>query len=243
VDRPEAIVLNRCILVELIETMFTTDDRGRLTGHAPHLYVLRTPELVICRCHADLDDKVATTLEGLSARSRDRPSEWAREYADYLGVLSSVAPLKSMRAGPLYGFPDLLAFEGTCISIVESNADLLRGGLDEWLRDVAVGLPMMAMVADGRAVSICTSVIASTTVHCAGVETLPDYRKRGLGVKVVAGWARTVQASGATPFYGTTFDNIASQRVAGRLGLTIVGAEFSLSCETGKTRKPHEKRD
>ncbi len=237
-DRQQAIVPNDSILVQLVETMFAADDRGRLKGDAPHLYILRTPELVICRCHADLADEIATTVEELSVRPRGLPREWAREYADYLGALSSVGPLMSMRAGQLYRFPDLLALEGTYISIVESHTDLLRGGLDEWLPDVAVGLPMVAMVADGRAVSICTSVIASMTVHSAGVETLPDYRRRGLGVQAVAGWARTVQASGPTPFYGTTFDNVASQRLAARLGLSLVGAEFSLTCETCSVQSP-----
>jgi GNAT superfamily N-acetyltransferase len=225
-DRQQRIVGNDPILVQLVETKFRTDDRGKLKGDAPHLYILRTPELVICRCHADLADEIATTVEELSVR----PREWAREYADYLGALSSVGPLTSMRVGQLYRFPDMLALKGTCISIVEGNTDLLRGGLDEWLPDVAVNLPMIAMVADGRAVSICTSVIASKAVHEAGVETLPDYRRRGLGVQAVAGWARTVQASGAVPFYATTFDNVASQRLAARLGLSLVGAEFSLTC-------------
>jgi hypothetical protein len=155
----------------------------------PHLYLLRSPELVICRYHTDLADEIATTVEELSVRPRSRPREWAREYADYLAALSSVGPLTSMRAGQLYRSPDLLAFEGTCISIVESNADLLRGGLDEWLPDVVVGLPM---VADGRA----------------------------------------VQESGTTPFYATTFDNVASQRLAARLGLSLIGAEFSLTYKT-----------
>ena len=232
-DRRPGIVGTDHILVQLVETKFRSDDRGRLKGDAPHLYILRTPELVICRCHADLADEIATTVEELSVRPRSRPREWARVYADYLAALSSVGPLTSMRAGQLYRFPDLPAFEGTCISIVESNADLLRGGLDEWLPDVAVGLPMIAMVADGRAVSICTSVIAATNaVHEADVETLPDYRRRGFGVQAVAGWARAVQASGATPFYATTFDNVVSQRLAARLGLSLVGAEFSLTYKT-----------
>lgn len=193
------------------------------------MYILRTPELVICRGHADLADEIPTAVEELSVRPRTRPREWAREYADYLAALSSVSPLTSMRAGQLYRFPDLLAFEGTCISIIESNADLLRGGLDEWLPDVAVGLPMIATVADGRAVLIFTSVIAANTVHEAGVETLPDYRRRGFGVQAVGGGARAVQASGATPFYATTFDNVESQGLAARLGLSLVGAEFSLT--------------
>jgi GNAT superfamily N-acetyltransferase len=235
-DREQAVVPDDHILIQLVEAMFSTDDRDRLNGDAPHLYILRTPELVICRCHADLPAEIATTVEQLSVRPRGRMREWAREYADYLRALSSVGPLTSMRAGQLYRFPDLLASEGSCISIVEDNAYLLRGGLDEWLPDSALGLPMVAMVADGRAVSICASVIAAKMVHSAGVETLPDYRRRGLGVQAVAGWARAVQAGGATPFYATTFDNVASQRLAARLGLSVVGAEFSLTCETGSVR-------
>src|SRR5215471_9049425 len=130
-DRQQAIPRNDHILVQLVEATFATDDRGRLKGNAPHLYILRTPELVICRCHAELPDDIATTVEQLSVRPRGRMREWAREYADYLRALSSVGPLTSMRAGQLYRFPDLLAFEGSCISLVEANADLLRGGLDE----------------------------------------------------------------------------------------------------------------
>jgi len=225
-------MLHDRILVELVETMFATDERGRLKGLAPHLYILRGAELVICRCHAELTDEIAITLEALSARRRGRPRDWACEYADYLRVLTLISPIKSMRAGPLYCFPTDFVSEPRCISIVESNSHLLSGGLDEWLPDVATGLPMMAVVDDGRAVSICTSVNASKLVHCAGVETLPDFRRRGFGSQAVAGWARRVQASGAIPFYATTFDNIASQQVAVRLGLHLVGAEFSLTCNT-----------
>ena len=114
---------NDRILVQLVETMFATNGRGRLKGDAPHLYILRTPELVICRCHADLADEVATTLEGLSVRPRGRPCEWVREYADYVGALCSMGPLMSIRVGHLYRFPDLLASEGTCISM--SRATLI----------------------------------------------------------------------------------------------------------------------
>jgi hypothetical protein len=97
-DRQQAIVLNDHILVQLVETKFRADERRRLKGDAPHLYIFRTPELVICRCHADLADEIATTVEELSVRPRGRPREWAREYAEYLGALSSVGPLTSMRA-------------------------------------------------------------------------------------------------------------------------------------------------
>jgi hypothetical protein len=67
-DRQQAIVPNDHILVKLVETKFRTDDRGRLKGDAPHLYILRAPNLVICRCHADLADEIAATVEQLPAR-------------------------------------------------------------------------------------------------------------------------------------------------------------------------------
>src|SRR6266702_1450087 len=109
-DRQQAIVPNDDILVQLVEATFATDDRGRLKGDPPHLYIHRTPEFVICRCPAHLPDEIATTVEELGVRPRGRMREWAREYAVYLRALSSVGSLMSMRAGPLYRFPDLLAF-------------------------------------------------------------------------------------------------------------------------------------
>jgi hypothetical protein len=213
--------------------MFGADARGRLTGRAPHLHILRTPGILICRCHAQLGDEVAGAIEALAHRPRGRPSEWAREYADYARLLAAAAPLKAIRSGPLYDFPGPVTLGEDAVSIDATNAGLLRGGLDEWLPDVAAGLPMSVTLAGGRAVAVCASVKASQVAHCAGVETLPQYRGRGFAAQAVAGWARAVMARGAAPIYGTTFDNLASQGVARRLGLRLIAAEFSIECQTG----------
>jgi GNAT superfamily N-acetyltransferase len=228
------------LLVRYVEAIFRADAHGRLVGDAPQFYVLRTPDGCIWRCHADLADEVATGFEKLCRQKRGRPSRWAQEYGDYLTLLAPAAPITAIRAGPLYCAPDQLTTDGAGIAVDERNAHLLCDGLDEWLPDVRGGLPMMAVVADGRAVAICASVCASATVHCAGVETLPAYRRKGFGARAVAGWAGAVQAKGATPFYGTTFDNIESQRVARRLGLNLVGTEFSIECGpiSGRLRGP-----
>jgi GNAT superfamily N-acetyltransferase len=146
-------------------------------------------------------------------------------------VLSSIAPLKAVRAGLLYSFPAELGSGYAAVSIGRDNAELLLGGLDEWRSGVAAGLPMLATLADGRAVSICASVKASNSAHCAGVETLPAYRGRGFASQAVAAWANAVRAAGAEPFYGTTFDNEPSHGVARRLGLILIGSEFSIECE------------
>jgi hypothetical protein len=224
-------LVDQRLLNDLAATMFGADERGRLVGHAPLLHILRTRDTVICRCHADLPDEVAAEIERIAWHPRGRPREWSHEYAGYVRLLSTTGPLKAIRAGPLYSFPDQSEGSDEAVGIHEGNADLLMHGLDEWRPDVVAGRPMAAMVVDGRAVSICTSVIASEAVHCAGVETLPEFRGRALATKAVASWARAVQARGSAPFYGTTFDNLASQGVARRLDLSLAAAEFSIECD------------
>jgi hypothetical protein len=167
-------------------------------------------------------------LAHIAERPRRRPTDWARDYADYANALAPAGPLTKIRSGPLYGFPASLPDGHGAVRIDETNADFLRGGLDEWLPDVADGTPMVAVVVDGRAVSVCASVRVSAAAHCAGVETLVDYRGRGLAALAVTAWARLVRAKGAAPVYGTTFDNLASQGVARALGLRLSASEFSV---------------
>jgi len=220
-------------LADCATSFMATDALGRITSGRARLYILRTAETVICRCHVSLSDEIAAKLQALAARPRGRPSEWAREYADYLAILSGAAPIKSVRAGPLYAFSDFSGSNVVATVIGVDNADLLSGGLDEWRQDVHAGLPMMAVVRDGRAVSICTSAAVSPTAHSAGVETVAAYRGRGFACQAVTAWACAVQALGAVPFYATTFDNLSSQGVARRLGLDLIGSEFSVECESG----------
>jgi hypothetical protein len=217
----------------LVDAMFQTDERGRLAGLAPHFYLLRTPKNVICRFHRDLADDVVCRLEGLSQRERGRPAQWQHEYGDYLGALATPKlRVAAMRAGPLYTFPDDLAPSGACTAITESNSHLLHNGLEEWLPGVASSQPFLAAIEGDRAVAVCATVSASQTAHCAGVETLAGYRGRGFAANAVAAWACAVRALGATPFYGTTFDNVSSQRIAQRLSLSLAASEFSAHCQS-----------
>jgi hypothetical protein len=218
-----------------VEAKFQTDERGRLLGSAPHFYLLRTPQNVICRFHADLADDVVLRLDGLSQRERGRPARWQSEYGDYLTALAaSNLGVVALRAGPLYTFPDEIAPSGAFAAIDESNSYLLRNGLEEWLPDIATGHPIFAAIEGNRAVAVCATVVASQKAHEAGVETLAAYRGKGFAADAVAGWAGAVRALGAMPFYGTTFDNISSQRVAQRLKLVVVASEFSVHCQSGR---------
>ncbi len=219
-------------LVEQVDALAGVDADGRrFNGSGLDLYVFRTPAWAICRCHARLAGDVVAELEAVARAPRGRPRDWQLEYGRYLSILGSVGRVTAMRAGPLYRVPAPPPEMAPATRITPANADLLRGGLDEWLPDVASGLPMCAAIVDGRAVSLCASAHAARGAHAAGVETLPAWRGRGLASQAVAAWAQAVLDEGGTPFYATTFDNLASQGVARRLGMQLVGSEFSLACE------------
>lgn len=217
-------------LDDLIASTFALDDRGRLTASSPALYLLRTRDAAFLRCHASLPDDCVAQLQAITAQPRGRPRDWAREYGAYLAALASVAPITSMRAGPLYSCPPDLAAPAGCVSLRPDNVDLLRGSaLEEWLPAAQSGqMLMMAAVEDGRPAALCASVHASAAFHQAGVETAPAWRGRGLAGRAVSARAERVRALGAEPLYGTTFDNLASQTVARRLGLALIGSEFSV---------------
>jgi hypothetical protein len=218
-------------LTGLVEASFETDRQGRLVGSAPHFYLLRTRRYAIWKFHRDLPLEVTRRLEDLCRRDRGRPSQWQCEYGDYLSTVAAAGqPVAAMRAGPLYIVPADLKQNGTSLIIDDGNSFLLCKGLEEWRPDVRWCRPMLVVVEDDHAIAVCASVSATQKAHCAGVETIPEYRGRGFAAMAVAAWARAVRDLGATPFYGTTFDNISSQLVARRLQLPLVGSEFSVRC-------------
>lgn len=225
--------MNAGALPALVEATFSVDGSGRMIGNepVPLFYVLRSRHGVLYRFHSDLTQTQVRGLGEIANRERSkRPREWPMEYGEYINILANSGHrVTAMRAGPLYAFPDTLAHRHACIPITEDNKDLLRGGLDEWIPAGAPPQPFMASIVEGRAVAICASVTRSSRAHAAGVETDPRFRRRGFATAVVAAWAHAVREQGAIPYYGTTFDNLASQGVARRLGMKAIASEFSVS--------------
>lgn len=215
-------------VLELVDRLVGADEKGRLSGAGPHLYVCRTTGAVLCRSHVDLTPNVAAALQRLALAPRGRPRDWPRELGQYLEVLAPVGPVTSIRAGLLYRVGDPPA--SPAVRITRSNAGLLRGGLEEWLPDVEAGGLIYAAIADGKAVSICASVKAVEGAHEAGVETLISHRGKGFAAAAVSAWAGAVQRLRATPFYGAAFDNLASQAVARRHRMDLVGSELTIAC-------------
>ena len=225
-------------VLKRVEALYRCDQRGRLVsvnqwngGAVPRFYLMRTAESAVCRFRADLPDDLVRRLEELSTQEpKDAPpGRLPALYSQYLDLLTSHAPVERIWAGPAYMSTRDVSPDASPMAIGDNNAHLLRRCFEDWLPDVPHRQPFMAMIEDDHAVSICASVRISDAVHCAGVETHVAHRQRGHAVNAVAGWAIAVRSLGATPFYSTSWENDASRRVAARLQLSLMAADFHVT--------------
>ncbi len=221
-----------------IEALDTHDERARIHavnqwdgGVAPRFFLGRTDAGHVWRFHADLPDKLAMALEKLC--HKEPPSSDLSQppihQETYIRLLAADKPVEQIWTGPAYWFPKDVIPDIHPVAINATNAALLHGGLEEWLPDIPHRHPFMAIIEAGHAVSVCASVRITDATHEAGVETLSAYRRKGHAVNVVAGWAVEVRNMGAIPLYSTSWENIASQNVAARLGLSMHGADFHIT--------------
>lgn len=222
-----------------VRALFTHDARSRLLfvnepgGEvpAPRLFLGRTREGNLLRLRADLPESLVVELEALCA---DEPvgQEFRREprHAEaYVRLLAGHAPVHGLWMGPAYRFTEYFEPSRPLVAVTGTNAELLRGGFEELVAELPDGRPFVALVEEGRAVSVCRSVRITSAAHEAGVETLPDFRGKGYAKDVVAGWARFVHALGAVPLYSTSRENTASQALAKGLRLAAYGADFHVT--------------
>ncbi|MFB3890772.1 MAG: GNAT family N-acetyltransferase [Phycisphaerae bacterium] len=231
---------NRRLMRIHVEALFAHDDRGRMVRvnepehrEAPRFFLGRTSDGNVWSFRHDVPDEVRLELE--SACLAEPPGE---EFllppygaTRYEQILARSGPIQRTSAGPAYWIPDDLPESPDTVQVTEDNSGLLRPHLEDWLPDVAARRPFVAcaVLIDGRAVSICCSVRTTGAAHEAGVETAPGFRARGCAMRAVAAWARTVRAMGAMPLYSTSWQNVASQALARKLGLRRYGADLHIT--------------
>lgn len=218
-----------------VTTLFRIDPSGRLRsvnepggGTAPRFFLGRTPDGNVWAVRHDLDEDLVQRLT--SVCEAEPPGVDADLAPDatlpYLDVLAADQPVEKIWTGPAYRFPSLVPEPSGTVAVTSENASVLTPYLEAWIPDAAVGVPMCAAVEDGKAVSVCCSVRVGAGAHEAGVETHPEFRQRGHGVRAVAAWATAAVSSGSLPLYSTSWENEASQGVARKLGLVQFGSDF-----------------
>ncbi|MEM7220710.1 MAG: GNAT family N-acetyltransferase [Pseudomonadota bacterium] len=148
-----------------------------------------------------------------------------QQHADRLGD-ELIAVLRPSGASRYWGGPaarlKTMTAEAAALAplfrVLPACESLLQPLLADWVPDLEHRHPMLAVVVEGRAVAVCATVRDAHGLHEAGVETAPEWRRRGCGVIAVAAWVQAVLAGGARPLYTTTWDNRASLAVARRCG-------------------------
>lgn len=221
-----------------VEALFTCDEAGRLIAvnerrgaPAPRVFVGRTVEGARAWCRNDLDPALVEELTALAdSLAPGLPSEAELDViVPFAAVLERSTPVERTFAGPAFACPTKIEVAADTTPVTPRNANVLERWLDEWLEDVAEGLPFEAVLEEGHAVSLCCSVRVTPDAHEAGVETRPEFRGRGHALEAVAGWAAAVHDLGRLPLYSTSWDNHASRAVARKLGLVQFGADFHLT--------------
>lgn len=223
-----------------VEVLFTQDENGCLqrineplgdAKPAPRFFFGCTNEGPICKFRHDLPDNIVTQLkevavaEPMSLNSQKIPSGH-RQFED---ILQSHAPIERVWIGPAYRFPEQIAPPTNVVRLSPTNVDFLKGNFAEMVSELNSLQPYLAVIEDSQAVSICRSVRSSSRAHEAGIDTLAGYRRRGYATSVVAAWALAVRALNLIPLYSTSWDNVASQRVAQRLGLVQYGVDYHVT--------------
>ena len=222
-----------------IDAWFTHDPEGRIVstkepggGPAPRFFLGRTGEGNLWRVRHDVPPDTARQLVEL-ARNEPVHDDLRAAPGNLDAMMDALRkdhePLED--SGPAYRFPDDLPAPANVTRITRANLDLLRRivpDMDDLERDFEQCEPSTAIVVDGAAVADCYSSCLTMRAAEAGVVTLDDYRGRGYASAVVAAWAHILRDSGRIPLYSTTWDNLASQGVARKLGLIQYAADLWL---------------
>jgi RimJ/RimL family protein N-acetyltransferase len=220
-----------------VQALYSHDNQSRLVvindgggRHiAPRFFLGRTEQGHLWRFRHDLSEELCHDLQALCQTEPLTLSERPKHEADYVQILAAHQPVEKRWFGPAYWFPNGAAPAPEPIFITEQTSHLLQNGLPEWIPDVPSQQPFVAVIVDGQAVAVCASVHITDAAHEAGVETLAAHRRQGCAVAVVSTWASAVEKMGALPLYSTSVENVASQKVAARLGLSQYGADFHVT--------------
>jgi GNAT superfamily N-acetyltransferase len=227
------------------ETLFRHDGQRRLCKinepgfpSPPRFWMGRTRVGNQWAFHHELPSTIVAELDTLcrnepTTTDLRQPLQNERAIKD---ILATDTAISAEYRGPAYAIPDGATgpdgatAPGQTRRINATNAALLRPHFADLLEPYAyheVG-PVAAVIEDGCAVSVCFCSRLPGRATEAGLHTHPDYRGRGYAAAVVASWAAAVREHGCLPLYSTSWENLASQAVAHKLGMMMYGADWSL---------------
>jgi hypothetical protein len=220
-----------------LETLFLLDGHGRMVStrepnpvRSPEFVLIRRADSCACALGSGIEDEQAKDITSLALD--EHPTADFRQAPKHLEEYMKIVG-GEFETGPAYEFPNRMPAveEAALIEGIEPLLDSFQG----WTSDeFPARSPIMAIVENGVPVSICFSARASELVVEAGVETVPEFRGRGLAGLATSAWAAAIQASGRTPIYSTSWSNCASLAVARKLELVLCASYWTLSAKANE---------
>lgn len=224
----------------VVNALFTHDAAGRMVrvnepdgDVAPRFFLGRTREGHVWRFRNDLPDEVVKALEVLCEREPVHLGTISEQPVQLEAIRRELAehmPLGDVYTGPEFYFPERILQPSGVIAqrMMHAQAASLAPHF-RWAIPLLDAVPVWAVEQDGVVVSLCFSSRTTLVADEAGVYTLEAHRGKGYAPAVVAAWARSIHALQRMPLYGTTWDNLASQRIAKKLNLTAFGAVLHIA--------------
>lgn len=221
-----------------VAALYEVDAEGRLAGSrllgepeaTPRFFLGLTGHGNLWRFRADLPRERVRELARLAAAEpapRD-PDALPERDAALRERLEDDAPISRVFHGAAFRFPERLPDPGGAVELAARDAGLLSESFPRIAASLAERAPCTAVLEGSRAVSVCYAATRAAACIEAGVETLPGFRRRGLGGRVVAAWGRAARARGVVPLYSTSLANRASLRLARRTGLIRYGTDLHM---------------
>ncbi|AOI88947.1 GNAT family N-acetyltransferase [Burkholderia pseudomultivorans] len=196
----------------------------------------------LCGVRADVRDDIAAELARVAA---SEPPFFDRATPAHLDrYLHLLAPVEHWNVGLVYALPHALRCDaGAGVALIDGDSDagrqlresLATHGMPAGLHSMGfrgvddLWSPWCAAVVGGEVASVAFAARLSDVGAELGVATAPAFRGRGLAAAVTEGWSRLPSLRTRTLFYSTDRDNLASRRVAARLGLALRGTTLRIA--------------
>ena len=226
------------LMMKHFEVEFVFDKQGRIrsanywTDARAAKFVLGiTRTNTVWAFGAELPEEVCRELERIAKLEDFDPASSPRHTEQYLSILSTIysGAKRELYDSLTYWFPATgrNSLEKDCILIDSSNQSLLEEHFGHMLgyrgKVIEYDQPIVALVVDGVAVSVCSSARSNEEAHECYVLTASEYRQTGYATNVVKSWANILKSKGLIPLYNTSIGNEPAQTVALKAGFSLYG--------------------
>ena len=226
------------LMMKHFEVEFVFDKQGRIrsanywTDARAAKFVLGiTRSKTVWAFGSELTKEVRDELERIAKLEDFDPASSPRHTEQYLSILSTSdsGTKRELYDSLTYWFPATggNSLEKDCILIESSNQSLLEEHFEHMLgyqgKVIEYDQPLVALVVDGVAVSVCSSARSNEEAHECYVLTTSEYRQKGYATSVVRSWANTLKSRGLIPLYNTSIGNEPAQSVARKAGFSLYG--------------------